>query len=71
MTIGMINQPPTANHPVAIYAVSPHPDGQSYDVQIVGTDGSQQTMLGFENEGFAQTWIAIDQVRDQLRLPPE
>lgn len=71
MTKHMINQQPTANHPVTTYAVSPHPDAQSYGVQIVGTDGSQQTMLGFENEASAQSWIATDQARDQLRLPPD
>jgi hypothetical protein len=50
------------------YRISVHPDGSGNDVHIIGSDGARQTVLGFETEAAAQTWIVADQARDDLRL---
>jgi hypothetical protein len=56
------------NVPINSHKVSAHPDGTGYDVHVIGADGARQTMLGFETEADALSWIASDKARDDLRL---
>lgn len=40
------------------YTIVPHGgDSTRFDIAIVGTNGTRQTMLGFETEADAEAWI--------------
>ena len=43
------------------YNIAARVGGTGFEVQIVGTNGARQTMLGFATESEAQAWIAQDQ----------
>lgn len=46
---------------MATYTIIPHPDQSGFDIAIVGSDGTRQTMLGFKTEADAKDWIAQDE----------
>jgi hypothetical protein len=43
------------------YTIIPRPDQSGYDIAVVGTDGTHQTMLGFKTRAEADAWIAQDE----------
>ena len=43
------------------YNIGTRADGAGFDVHIVTTNGTRQTILGFATESEAQLWIAQDQ----------
>jgi hypothetical protein len=43
------------------YTIIPRPDQSGYDIAIVGTNGTHQTMLGFKTQAEAEAWIAQDE----------
>ena len=45
------------------YAVTPSQSGTSFQIAIVSDNGARQTMLGFETEADAETWIEEDKQR--------
>jgi hypothetical protein len=45
---------------VTKYTIIPKVDQTGFDVAIVGNDGARQTLLGFETQADAETWIAWD-----------
>jgi hypothetical protein len=45
---------------MATYKIIPKGDQVGFDVEIVGNDGARQTLLGFETQAEAQTWISRD-----------
>jgi hypothetical protein len=52
------------------YTILPKPDHTGFDIAVKGTDGVRQTMLGFQTEEEARTWIKQDQQRD-ANLPAQ
>jgi hypothetical protein len=57
-----------ANASMSSYKVSAHANGSGYAVHVIGSDWARQTMLGFETEADAQSWIESDKARDGLSL---
>ena len=57
-----------ASASISLYKVSAHADGSESAVYVIGSDGARQTMLGFETEADAQSWIENDKARDGLSL---
>ena len=49
---------------MATYTILPKPNQAGFDVAVKGADGVRQTMLGFETEEQARTWIKQDKQRD-------
>ena len=49
-----------------VYEISKHPGGNSYDVHVIGAQGTRQTMLGFRTKEEAEAWIVTDKERDRL-----
>jgi hypothetical protein len=49
-----------------VYKISKHPGGNNYDVQVIGAQGTRQTMLGFLTEEEAEAWIVTDQERGPI-----
>ena len=45
---------------MATYTISPGTEHGGFDVAIVGSDGTRQTMLGFKTRAAAEAWIAKD-----------
>jgi hypothetical protein len=52
------------------YAVIPNGDGTGFNISIAGSDGTRQTMLGFESEADAEAWIVQDRRLSELPAPP-
>jgi hypothetical protein len=52
------------------YSVIPNGDGTGFNISIAGSDGTRQTMLGFESEAEAEAWIAQDRRLSELPAPP-
>jgi hypothetical protein len=48
------------------YRISQHPGGNSYDVHVIGAQGTRQTMLGFQTKEAAAAWIITDQERGPI-----
>jgi hypothetical protein len=48
------------------YEISQRPDGNSYDVHVIGAQGTRQTMLGFRTKEEAEAWIVTDQERGPI-----
>jgi hypothetical protein len=48
------------------YSIAPNGDGSGFNISIAGSDGTRQTMLGFESEAEAEAWIAQDRRRSEL-----
>ena len=48
---------------MATYTISPGTERDSFDVAIVGNDGTRQTMLGFKTYAAAEGWVAEDKRR--------
>ena len=48
------------------YETSQHPGGDTYDVHVIGTQGTRQTMLGFRTREEAEAWIVTDQERGPI-----
>ena len=48
------------------YEISPHPGDNSYDVHVIGAQGTRQTMLGFRTKEEAAAWIVTDQERGPI-----
>ncbi len=49
---------------MAIYTVTAEASGTGFQVGIVGTNGTQQTILGFSTEAEAEAWITSDRALD-------
>ena len=45
---------------MTIYTIATRFDQAGFDVQIVGSNGARQTMLGFKTEAEAEAWIVED-----------
>jgi hypothetical protein len=52
------------------YAVIPNGDGTGFNISIAGSDGTRQTMLGFESEAEAEAWIVQDRRLSELPASP-
>jgi hypothetical protein len=48
------------------YMIIPNSDGSGFNVGIAGSDGTRQTMLGFESEAEAEAWIIQDKRLGQI-----
>lgn len=48
------------------YETSQHPGGDTYDVHVIGAQGTRQTMLGFRTREEAEAWIVTDQERGPI-----
>jgi hypothetical protein len=48
------------------YMIIPNSDGSGFNVGIAGSDGTRQTMLGFESEAEAEAWIIQDKRLGQV-----
>jgi hypothetical protein len=48
------------------YEISQHPGSNSYDVHVIGPQGTRQTMLGFGTKEEAEAWIVTDQERGPI-----
>jgi hypothetical protein len=48
------------------YEISQHPAGNSYNVHVIGAQGTRQTMLGFPTKEEAEAWIVTDQERGPI-----
>ena len=51
------------------YSIVPNGDG-TFNISIAGSDGTRQTMLGFESEAEAEAWIVQDRRLSELPAPP-
>jgi hypothetical protein len=49
-----------------VYKISRHPGGNSYDVHVIGAQGTRQTMLGFQTQEEAEAWIVTDKERGPI-----
>jgi hypothetical protein len=49
-----------------LHKISKHPGGNSYDVHVIGAQGTRQTMLGFRTEEEAEAWIVTDKERGPI-----
>src|ERR1700733_2277256 len=49
-----------------LYEISKHPGGNSYDVHVIGAQGTRQTMLGFRPKEEAEAWIVTDKERGPI-----
>jgi hypothetical protein len=49
---------------MATYTVTPQANGRGFQILVVGTNGTRQTMLGFATEAEANEWIASDEALD-------
>jgi hypothetical protein len=49
-----------------VYEISKHPGGNSYDVHVIGAQGTRQTMLGFRTKEEAEAWIVTDKERGPI-----
>jgi hypothetical protein len=52
------------------YSITPNGDGTGFNISIAGSDGTRQTMLGFESEAEAEAWIVQDRRLSELPAPP-
>jgi hypothetical protein len=52
------------------YSVIPNGEGTGFNISIAGSDGTRQTMLGFESEADAEAWIVQDKRLSELPAPP-
>jgi len=43
---------------MADYQITPNGDG--YDIRIIGGNGARQTVLGFASQSDAEAWVAQD-----------
>jgi hypothetical protein len=48
------------------YEISQHRGGNSYDVHVIGAQGTRQTMLGFRTKEEAEAWIVTDRERGPI-----
>ena len=48
------------------YETSQHPGGDTYDVHVIGAQGTRQTMLGFRTREEAEAWIVTDRERGPI-----
>ena len=53
---------------MATYKILPGTNRGDFDIAIVGSDGSRQTMLGFKTYAAAEAWIAEDEQRTNAAL---
>jgi hypothetical protein len=49
---------------MATYTVIPRPLSRGFNVLVVGDNGARQTMLNFQTEAEAQSWIDADMKLD-------
>jgi hypothetical protein len=49
---------------MATYTVTAQAPGTGFQVGIVGTNGTKQTILGFKTRAEADAWIASDRALD-------
>jgi hypothetical protein len=49
---------------MATYTVTAEASGTGFQVGIVGTNGTKQTMCGFSTEAEAEAWITSDRALD-------
>jgi hypothetical protein len=52
------------------YSIVPNGDATGFNISIAGSDGTRQTMLGFESEAEAEAWIVQDKRLSELPAPP-
>jgi hypothetical protein len=45
---------------MTVYTIATRSDRTGFDIEIVGSDGARQTMLGFKSRVEAQAWIVED-----------
>jgi hypothetical protein len=53
---------------MATYTISPGTEHGGFDVAIVGSDGTRQTMLGFKTHAAAEAWIAEEERRANVGI---
>jgi hypothetical protein len=51
------------------YTIVPNGDGTGFNISIAGSNGARQTMLGFETEAEAETWILQDKRLSAIPAP--
>jgi antibiotic biosynthesis monooxygenase (ABM) superfamily enzyme len=51
---------------MATYTIVPGRQGTGFKVDVVSNEGIRQTMLGFDTEDEATSWIESDRKLDQL-----
>jgi hypothetical protein len=54
---------------MSTYTIVESPDQSGYEVQIEGTDGVRQSVLGFDTQELAQAWIRQDQALNRAADP--
>ena len=47
-------------HDMTTYTIIPNSDGSGFNISIASSNGTRQTMLGFDSEADAETWICQD-----------
>ena len=45
---------------MATYTIIPQPAERGFNIEIIGANGTRQTLLGFATEADAEAWIAAD-----------
>jgi hypothetical protein len=50
---------------MAQYIIVPNGDGSGFNIAVSGSNGTRQTMMGFDTEADAEAWIAHDKRLDQ------
>ncbi len=47
-------------HDMTTYTIIPNSDGSGFNISVASSNGTRQTMLGFNSEEEAETWICQD-----------